>query len=336
MTWEQFYQQLEDGVQSVYCLSGPEEFVKASALEALRRKLLPEGLEAMNETILENAGAQTIIEAAETLPMMADRRLVLVRDWAPLTSGKAKGGSAEADRLCEWLPGAPDSCCLVFSVHGAIDGRQKASQALAKRGAVVQFDLLSDDKIMKWVAGQLKPLGKRMDGQAVQALVFMAGRELTRLHAELQKLAAYAAGRDVIERRDVEALVTPSLECTVFQMIDALMAGQKAGAHKLFKSMIESGETRVGVLFMLTRQLRSLTGIKRLKAQGMRMPEIEKKLQLNHFAAQNAERQTGKFSMAGLEAGYKACLDAEFDIKSGKLKDTLALDRLMLVLGEMK
>jgi hypothetical protein len=42
---------------------------------AAAERLLPAGLEELNETVMEGGGAQAIIEAAETLPVMAERRL---------------------------------------------------------------------------------------------------------------------------------------------------------------------------------------------------------------------------------------------------------------------
>ena len=54
-------------------------------------------------------------------------------------------------------------------------------------------------------------------------LVFMAGRPLTGLKNELDKLTAYVGERTNITQQDVEAVVTPSGECTVFQMIDCVL-----------------------------------------------------------------------------------------------------------------
>ena len=97
MTWKEFYAQLKSGaLESVYLFSGPEEYLKREALGELRRALLPEGLEQLNETVLEGATAAQIVEAAETLPFMCERRVVEVRDWAPLLSGKARDEESEA------------------------------------------------------------------------------------------------------------------------------------------------------------------------------------------------------------------------------------------------
>ena len=100
--------------------------------------------------------------------------------------------------------------------------------------------------------------------------------------------------------------------------------------------MLENGETRVGTLAMLTRQLRMLTHIRLLRAQGMSLPEIERRLALNHSAATRAADQAGRFSPEGLEAGYRACVDTDYAIKSGRMRDSAGLDALMLRLADMR
>ena len=338
MTWEQLYAEIDAGrARPVYLFYGVEEFVKRGAVERLRQKLLPEGLEALNESAYEGeVPARQLIEAAQTLPMMCKRRLVVSRDWPPLLPGAARNEKEEAQQIIDWLPKAPETCTLVFFVRQAPDLRKKLPAALVKLGADVKFEYLSDADLFKWAAGRLKGAGKQIDREAVNQLVFMAGRALTALDGELGKLAAYVGERPLIRRADVERVVHPSLECTVFQMIDALMAGKAARAHELYKVMLEAGENRVGILAMLTRQMRILTHIKLLKGQGMGLREIERALELNHYAAQQAERQAAQLTLQAVEAGYKACAEADYQIKSGQVRDAAAVDARMLRLGAMR
>ena len=105
MTWKEFYAQIKgNALESVYLFTGPEEYLKREAMQALRRALLPAGLEQLNEAVLEGATATQIIDAAETLPFMAERRIVEVRDWAPLLSGKARDEENEAARVLDAFP----------------------------------------------------------------------------------------------------------------------------------------------------------------------------------------------------------------------------------------
>ena len=89
---------------SVLLFEGEEEQMKQDALAALRKTLLPAGMEEMNEMVLDNPETDQVIAAAETLPFLADRRLVILRDHPAVT------GRGEADdRLAAYLPSVPSS-----------------------------------------------------------------------------------------------------------------------------------------------------------------------------------------------------------------------------------
>ncbi len=336
MGWEAFYGEIKKGtVRNVYLFTGQEEYTKENALKQLEKALLPEGMELLNSATYENAPAQQIIEACETLPLLCEKRLVVVKDYAPLLSGKAKDETNEAERLSNWLQNPPQSCCLVFFVRGDADARKKLTAQLTKMGADVRFDALSESQISKWIARSLKPYGKAMDAAAENRLVFMVGRSLTSLEGELQKLLSYVGDRSAITENDVVKLVTPQTEYTVFQMIDRAMAGDSAGAHRLLKSSLERGESRIGIIAMLTRQMRLLTHISFMKQAGARLPEIEKRLELTRYVASLAEKQANRFAPERAKAGYEACVAADYAVKTGRARDEQALDSLMLLLPSL-
>ena len=80
---------------------------------ALTKAILPEGTEMMNHDIFEEkrATAAAIMDAAETLPFLNDKRLVTVRNSEFFHKG---GRKEEAERLKEFLADLPESVCLLF------------------------------------------------------------------------------------------------------------------------------------------------------------------------------------------------------------------------------
>ena len=337
MKWNELMQSVRDGdIRPVYLFSGPENYVKAEAVQALRRKLLPEGLEELNEAVLEGADAMTIISAAETLPMMCDRRLVVVRDWAPLMSGKSRNEAEEVQRLSDWLQSPPDSCALVFYMRGDPDGKKKLTTLLKKTAACVRFDPLTDAEIARWATQRLKPLGKKMNAAAVGQLTLTAGHELSRLAGELEKLAAYAGDRAEITAKDVQVVVTPSLDFRIFTMIDRLLAGDMVEARKLLGAATEAGEDGYGILAALTRQFRQMTHIRLALDAGSSAAAVEKTLKLNPRAVPILTRQARAFSAERLVGLYKALLDADYAIKSGQIREDEALDMAFLKIGVKK
>lgn len=337
MNHSQFFSDVKAGnILPVYLFTGSEALVKESALRLLGEKLLPAGLEALNETVMESPSAQSIIEACETLPMMCDRRLVVAREIASLMPAKPNTLDDEAERLIKWLPGAPPSCCLVFFMRDVFDGRRKLSGYLVKMGAQVCFDPLDDIELNKWIKARARARGVNIDPAVANHLVFLAGRSLTRLKGEIDKLCAYAGEGGQVKLDMVEELVPPSLEASVFRMIDSLMDGRAERAFTILRSMLYSGERRLGILYMLTRQMRLLTHISLLKGQGLPMPEIVKRLSLSPKASRLMENQAARFATERLLAGYRACVRAEYRVKSGQAREEAALDELLFTLGPQK
>lgn len=331
MTWNDFFQSVRAGdIAPVYLFTGPEEYVKCEALQALRDKLLPPGLEALNDATLDGATAQQITDAAQTLPMMCDRRIVTVRDWAPLLPGKAKNEEAEAERLMKWLENPTESCALVFYMTAEIDGRKKLAATLKKKAVPVVFDLLSEAELAKWCARRLKPLGKKIPGRAVSTLTYMAGRELTRLGGELDKLAAYAGDRAEITEDDILAVVPPSLEYNVFELLNGLLAGNLKKGQQTVNSLLQGGQSPMGILAMLTRQARQLAHMKCALDAGYPIQRVQDQLKMHPYAAKQTARQCARLDANWLTGLFEACVQADFDVKSGRMRDRDALDSIIL------
>lgn len=335
MQWNEFYQAIDAGnLAPVYLFTGPEAYIKREALAALRAKLLPPGLETLNDTTLEGATAQQIIDAAETMPMMCERRIVVVRDWAPLLPEKSKNEEAEVARMEKWLDDPPASCVTVFYMREEPDGRKKMSGLLKKKAATVTFELLSDAELSKWCAKRLKSRGKKLSPRALSTLTYMAGRELTRLSGELDKLSDYVGDeRAEITEADVAAIVSASLEYNVFELINHLLNGDVQKGQQVANSLIQGGQNPVGVLAMLTRQVRQLAHMKCALDAGKPVDAVQKQLKLHPYAAKQTARQCARLSANWLTALYERCVSYDFDVKSGRLRDRAALDALILQIG---
>ena len=326
-----FFDELKAGtVRNVYCFYGPEAYIRRSAVAKLREKVLMPGLEDMNETVLSAPTAQQIIESCETLPMMSDYRLIIVRDCALTQSGKAKDEAQESAALCEYLPRVPETTCLLFDLGDGVDKRKKLAQALMKLPGAVSFDALDDAQLARWMGQTLRPLGKRMDRAACEALAFTSGRDLTMLSGELQKLAAYVGERTDITTQDIEQVATHTAECTVFAMVDAITEGRAQQAFELLGVLLQGGEQRIGILAMITRQYRQMMHLSAMLSERTPQAQQAKLLGIPPFALNRLTRQVGRRSYASLRACVEACVQADYDIKRGALREEAALEQLML------
>ena len=331
MDWNEFYRSVKEGrYERVYLFTGPEELNKREALAALRRQLLPAGLEQLNDATLEGCSARDIIDAAETLPVMCERRLVVVRDWGPLTAGKAKNEEADVSAMLEWMKDSPDTCVLVFYMTVEIDGRKKLPAALKKQPGYVEFGYLSGALLAKWCNQRLRPLNKRISADAMNELSMMAGQDLTRISGELKKLAAYTGDAAEISVSDVRAVVSPSPEYSVFMILDHLLEGRLKEATEVVNTLVRNDSDAVRLISMFSNQLRIDAHMKYALETGGNMPELLKSLNVSEYRSRYILRQIRPMAADALKERYLHCVDADYAIKSGRLRGRVALDALML------
>ena len=312
-------------IPSVLLFEGEEEHLKQSALDALSRKLLPEGLEDLNRSVLEAPETNQIIAAAETLPFMADRRLILVRDHPALT------GRAEADeRLTEYLPSVPASAVLLFYCTQKPDGRKKLYNAVKKLNGIVVFSPLRDRELTSFVTSAFKDLGKECDERTADLLIFTCGSDTGLLLTEIAKVSSHAGDAPAVHPDSVRAVATPSTECTVFQMVDAVVSGQSSRAFLLMRNQLLAGADRMYMLSMLLRQFRLLQHIKIMQFEKRSAAEIRTALGVPPFAVDQYIRQAAGWSNGQVKNAVNICFDTEYAVKSGRLNADGALEAVML------
>lgn len=318
MNFQAFFDSLKAGKPAgLYLFEGTEEYVKAQALARLGQVMLPPGMEAMNLTELDNPAADELIAAAETLPFLAERRLVVVRDCDALTASK-KTDDTKADALAAYVEKACPSTCLVFAVRGKADARRKLYLALKKHGALVDFSPMPDADAAAWAVRSLRALGKRMEPATAQKLVFTVGNDAALLRQEMDKLAAYTGERDAIEDADIDAVCVKTLECSVFELVDAQVAGRYAQAFTLLQNLLLGGEDRFMVLSMLLRQYRILYHMRCLIEEGAPQAQQAGLLGIPPFAVGRTQAQARRYPKANLKAAYDYLFELEYRLKSGQ------------------
>ena len=314
----------QHSLPQVLLFEGEEEHLKQDALSELRRAILPEGMETLNETVLSDPSTDQLIADTETQPFMADRRLVIVRDLPALM------GRAEADeRLISYLPSVPETAVLLFYCTGKPDGRKKLYNAVKKLGGIVTFASLRGVELTRFVTDAFRQDGKECDDRTAEYLIFTVGSDTGLLVSEIHKLSSYAEGRPAVLAEDITLLATPSTECTVFQMVDAVVSGQGSRAFLLMRNQLLAGTDRMYMLSMLLRQFRLLQHIKIMQYEKKGGDFIRSALGVPPFAVDQYIRQASGYTGGQIKSAVRICFDTEYALKDGAV-ETVVLKLLNL------
>jgi DNA polymerase-3 subunit delta len=313
-----FFKALGAGdIAPLYLLEGTEEYIKAQALARLCQLTLPEGMEAMNLTELSNPTADELIAAAETLPFLSERRVVIVRECDALTTAK-KTDDTKAEAIASYLNRQSPATCILFTVKGKADARKKLYGVLKKLARMVDFSPMGDAEAANWAMRTMRALGKRMDMPTAQKLIFNVGNDAALLKQEMEKLLSYVGERDAIADEDIDAVCVKTLECSVFQLVEAQVNGRYSEAFGLLDGILTGGEDRFMVLSMLLRQYRILYHMRCLLDDRVPQAQLPALLGIPPFAVARTQAQARRYAKERLKAAYDYLFELEYMLKSGR------------------
>lgn len=301
-----------------YLLFGEETYLKKQYRDKLLAALVAKG-DTMNFSSYEGKGIRPgeLVDLAETLPFLAERRVILVED-----SGFFKNSCEE---LAEYLPQMNESACFIF-VESEVDKRSKTYKAVKKCGAAIEFSAQDEALITKWVLGRIGKEKKKITKAVLQLFLGRTGLDMGNIDRELEKLLCFTLHKEVIEAADVEAVVTERLENKIFEMVDAIAVCNQQKALDLYDDLLALKEAPMRILFLIARQFRILAQVKELAAQGSGNAEIAKKAGVPPFAVRKYQGQAKRFAGAQLIAALKDAAETEEAVKTGRLDTQIAVE----------
>ena len=243
---------------NAYIFYGEETYLREYYLKELRKKLVPAGFEEFNYHTLEGKDltVQTLAETAEAMPMMAERTLIVVSDIDLF-----KLNEEQREKLIAFLEDVPPYCCVVF-LYDTVEYKpnrtmKKLYKAVTDHVEAVEFRPADNSDLVVWIARRFKALGKQIDRQTAEYLIFLCGGLMTGLSQEIAKIGAYAKG-EVITQRDIDAVADPVLSAEIFKMTDAVSQSDYNKAAAILGDLLKMQEEPIVILAALGSQLRRL------------------------------------------------------------------------------
>jgi DNA polymerase-3 subunit delta len=286
----------------VYLIVGDDE-AEMSQLANEIAALVEDELRAFNLERLYASDKSTtpsaIVQAARTLPMLGDRRVVLVlraeRILKPKRRAKAveaeedAGGAADEeevepptdlDAIEAYVKSPEPNNTLVF-VAADVDRQRKVYKALQKHATIIECWGLKGEKDprfldLRQVARQAEALvkqavtaeGQQIDPAAARLLAERAGADISTLRAEVERVLLFAAGKPKITLQDAREVVSGATAHDDWAVTNAISRGDTADALRHLGLALESG----GVSYQILGQLAWFVREKLSVADPRRMP----------------------------------------------------------------
>jgi len=315
--------------QNLYVFHGEEAYLREYYLGELKKLLLPPGLEQFNLHTArgKECSPEWLEQAADCLPMMSGRTLVVVTDYDLFG-----GGEGQRKKLLGLFQSLPDYCCMVF-VYDLLpykaDGRSKLAGLLKERGAVVEFRRQEQGDLAGWIIRRFKAEGLSADAQDARYLMFLAGDLMTNLVCEIGKIAAYAKGPRVT-REDIDAVAVPQVDAVVFQMTDAIARKDFDRAASVLADLFHQQQPAQAVLSAMGKYFRQLYTARLCLENGEGRERLAGLWKMRSaYPAEKLLDAARRFSLPWCRYAVRRCAEVEMSMRGGGDEQALLTSLLM-------
>lgn len=325
----------KNDIAPVYLFYGPENYLRDQAVRRLLEHLLPPGAREFDYHVLdgETASVQDILSAAAFAPLMAARRLVVVRD-AGLFQGsekkQAEKKQAGENAILDYLAQPRAETCLVFDTGKGVDKRRKVYKEAARVGCAVEFTRLKPAELVKWLAKQAGAEGCSLQREAADEMLSRCGRDMYTLYNEIKKLACYTGPGKSIGPGLVRDMVAGRVDENIFEVVDA--AGEKDCRRALsgIRGLLLQKQQPQQIIGMVARQFRLILQVRELAAGGAAREQIISALKMHPYVYQKIYRQRKNFDRTQLVGIISRLSELDYNVKTGQAAFYPAMETLLI------
>jgi DNA polymerase-3 subunit delta len=328
----------------LYVLYGEEPYLSAHYAEQIVRRAMGKGAEdnPLGEFNYQKFDGQeaswdAIEEAAEALPLMADRKCVLVKDYDVAGAGTA------LDRVMALAEDPPEDTVLIFQMDAVKPEVKKSAKwrqflaAAEKSGVCVLFKRKTEGDIVKLLCSGAYRRGCLLTADTARLLVEQCGNDLNLLLNELDKLCAMALGtadkdaevQPEITRSLVERSATKNLEASVFDLSKAILQNQYDKAYTILHRLFSQKEDPVSILAVLSNAYADLYRAKVAGAAGVPAESLTADFSYRgrEFRLRYAARDCSRLSIQVLRESLEILARADITLKSSRMEKTTVLEQ---------
>lgn len=323
---DQLEQSIRSGkIQSLYLFDGPENWLKERALAQVIDKLVPVESKEFNLERLDGntCSAADIINAAQGLPFLGDRRVVVV-------SATDELAAADSRAVGEILTDLPPSTCLIFLHEGKANLRNEIPAQVGSHGAIVTFWTPFANQLPSWVMSETRLRGKSISNDAAVMLADVC-QDLQQISNELDKLCLFVGAKKTIDASDIRLHGLPDEVGDTKGLEEALWSKNVTEALAQGRMLSDVGVRGEMIFPICERVFRTLILAHYYQTQKkMGFDDICSALNVRAKMHQtNLLKGIKTYKPAQIKTSLSKVLQADYDLKTGTLPSDVAVSLLL-------
>jgi DNA polymerase III subunit delta len=302
--------------EKIYFLHGEEPYFIDVLTKAIQDNALEESERDFNQSILYGKDAEvlSLISELKSYPMMAERRLVILKEAQYFKA---------IEQLESYLENPVTSTIFVICYkYKTFDARKKTLKNALKNGVVFKSEKVKEYQLAEWIQQYIKTTGYEMTSKACMLMVESLGNDLGRIVKELEKLAVLIEKGTTINDKHIEENIGISKDYNVFELTNAVANKDNLKALKIV-DYFEHNPKAADLVFVISNLFKFFSQIMRIHFLPNKSREaVAKALGVHPFVAGELTNAKNKYDPRKIAANI--ALIHEYDLKSKGVGNTSA------------
>lgn len=321
-------------LKPVYYLYGEENFY-LDKLVARFSEMVPPEQKDFNFDLLygQDTNAAKTLAIARSFPMMAERRVLIIRNFQSLGKGNSDDDSGSLNDFIAYFENPNPGTVLVLLDEKKLPGNTNLAKAVTKSKHVenVGFERLPDYLIPDWTTDWIKSFHqKHIEPAAAQLMAQLAGANLQLLSTEIDKVCTFVNTRSDITVADVKQIVGSYREYSAIELKNALLKRDLNKSLYIAEQILQHTKSDTGELIRLVGFFNSvftnIWQIRRLAEKGLAKNKVQSELGINSSWYFNTLwNDASNFRLAEMPFIFEALLDADSAAKGFTTLDSTSI-----------
>ena len=321
---------------NLYFIYGNEPYLKDFYAGQIIGKAVKKDFAMFNLHVFDgdSVSFDDVASCAESLPMMDEHALIVVKDYK-----FDKANDAEKKQIEEIISDIPESNIIIFWMQNVEvdvkknDKWKKIITMMNKYGSVLVLDKKTRSQLVKLLLSGANKRGCTLSSQNAEYLINLVGDDMNNLLNELEKLCFYA-DKSEIKKEHIETLAVRSVSARVFDLATDILQGRNEKAFEVLKTLISQKEEPININSQLINAYVDIYRAKVFLAAGERADGAAKyyNYQNRAFRLANAARDASKIDISAIRICLEILAAADFKLKSSSVNKTLILEETIVKL----
>lgn len=300
-------------------LTGENDFSRTAELRKLTAGFVEKhGDFGLEQIEVGNAEFGRLLETVASLPFLATRRMVVLRD---VSTNKAL-----VEKIDELLDAVADTTDLVI-VERKFDKRLSLYKTLKKRADFREFGVLDERSLAAWLVSEATGRGGELGRADATHLIHRVGDNQMMLSNELDKLLAYSSR---ITKDSIDLLTEQTPQGSVFDLLDAAFQGDKKRAMRLYEDQRKQQAEPQMIMGMIAWQVHVLAVAKFNEKDGA--GAIASGAKMSPYTVNKALGLARKMSTAQVKELVQRALKLDVRLKSEQIDADDAVQHFLLTI----